>query len=340
MRLSNHVLRRRLQATGLAGAMTLGVMTLGVMTSPPAAAQSSPATDVPRTAWGAPDLGGVWDYRTITPLERPEEYGDRAFLTEEEVAELEREAENREREADQAPARRAAAIKEGENPLNVVGCCNRFWLDYGTQAQANRRTSLVIDPPNGRLPPQTPEGEQRRRNRGSFGTHAFEQIEDFSASDRCMSTLGVPIRPIAYNNNVQLFQTEDHLVMLVEMMYTARFIPIDDRPFGTLRQRRGESRGRWEGDTLVVETRNFMEPPSGRASRDAILIERFRRVSPEILEYEYTMHDPATWTASWTALQTLRKNPNAIFEYACHEGNYSLTNMLRGARLEEAAGGR
>ena len=316
-------------------------MALGVITSPPAAAQTSPATDVPRTAWGAPDLGGVWDYRTITPLERPEEYGDRAFLTEEEVAELERAAENRELAADEAPARRAEAIKEGENPLHVVGCCNRFWLDYGTQAQANRRTSLIIDPPNGRLPAKTPEGEQRPRNSGSFGTHAFEQIEDFSASDRCMGTHGVPIRAIPYNNNVQLFQTEDHLVMLVEMMSTTRFIPIDDRPFGALRQRRGESRGHWEGDTLVVETRNFLESPSdGNASRDAILVERFRRISPEILEYEYTMNDPATWTAPWTALQTLRKNPNGIFEYACHEGNYSLTNMLRGARLEEAAGGR
>ena len=155
-----------------------------------------------------------------------------------------------------------------------------------------------------------------------------------------MGTLGVPIRPIAYNNNVQLFQTEDQLVMFVEMMSTTRFIPIDDRPFGTVRQRRGESRGHWEGDTLVVETRNFLNGPSiGGASRDAVLIERLRRVTPEILEYEYTINDPKTWKAPWTALQTLRKNPNAVFEYACHEGNYGLTNMLRGARLEEAAGG-
>ncbi len=311
---------------------------LGSISAARVTAQSS--DEVPRTQWGAPDLGGVWDYRTITPLERPEKYGDRAFLTAAEAVELEQGAEDRERKADQAPARRTEAIKEDENPLSVVGCCNRFWLDYGTQVQENRRTSLIVDPPNGRMPEKTPEGEQRPRNRGSFGTHAFEQIEDFSASDRCMGTLGVPIRPIAYNNNVQLFQTENHLVMFVEMMSTTRFIPIDDRPFGTVRQRRGESRAHWEGDTLVVETRNFLSGPSiGGASRDAVLIERLRRVTPKILEYEYTINDPKTWTTPWTALQTLRKNPNAIFEYACHEGNYGLTNMLRGARLEEAAGG-
>ena len=319
----------------------LAVVVMVVMTATPAAAQtssSSSESEAPRTAWGAPDLGGVWDYRTITPLERPEEYGDRAFLTDEEVAELEQGAEDREREADQAPARRAEAIEEDGNPLFVVGCCNRFWLDYGTQAQETRRTSLIIDPPNGRQPPKTPEGEKRPGNRSSFGTHAFESLDDFSFSDRCLGTLGVPIRPIAYNNNVQLFQTEDHVVMFVEMMKTTRIIPIDDRPHGTLRQTAGDSRGHWEGDVLVVETTNFEYSPSiGGASRNATLVERFRRVSPEILEYEYTIDDPATWTAPWTALQTLRLNPLPIFEYACHEGNYGLTNMLNGARLEEAA---
>ena len=304
-----------------------------------AAAQSS--VEVPRTVWGDPALGGVWDYRTITPLERPEEYEDRAFLTDEEVAELEQGAEDRERAADEAPARRAESAEAGDNLVSVVGCCNRFWLDYGTQAQADRRTSLIIDPPNGRMPSMTPEGEERppdARSRGSFGTHAFESIDDFSFSDRCLGTLGVPIRPIPYNNNMQLFQTEDYLVMFVEMMKTTRIIPIDDRPHGTLRQTAGDSRGHWEGDVLVVETTNFEHGPSiSGGSRNATLIERFRRVSPEILEYEYTVDDPETWTAPWTALQTLRHNPLPIFEYACHEGNYGLTNMLAGARLEEAA---
>ena len=326
---------------------TLAVLVVTVVTATPAAAQtsqsqssssSSSESEAPRTAWGAPDLGGVWDYRTITPLERPEEYGDRAFLTAEEVAELEQGAEDREREADQAPARRAEAIEEDGNPLAVVGCCNRFWLDYGTQAQETRRTSLIIDPPNGRMPPKTPEGEKRPGNRSSFGSHAFETLDDFSAGDRCNGTMGVPIRPIAYNNNVQVFQTEDYVVMSVEMFKTTRIIPISDSPHGMIRQDVGDSRGHWDGDVLVVETTNFTDgPTAGGASQNATLVERFRRVSPEILEYEYTIDDPETWTAPWTALQTLRLNPLQIYEYACHEGNYGLTNMLRGARLEEAA---
>lgn len=320
---------------------SVAVLLLVPMLAVPAAAQptsSSPESEVPRTAWGDPDLGGVWDYRTITPLERPEEYEDRAFLTEEEVAELEQGAEDRERTADEAPARRAEAIEEGGNPLNVVGCCNRFWLDYGTQAQETRRTSLIIDPPNGRMPPKTPEGEKRPGRRSSFGNHTFETLDDFSAGDRCNGTMGVPIRPIPYNNNVQVFQNEDYVVMSVEMFKTTRIIPISDSPHGMIRQDVGDSRGHWDGDVLVVETTNFTDgPTAGGASQNATLIERFRRVSPEILEYEYTIDDPDTWTAPWTALQTLRSNPLQIYEYACHEGNYGLTNMLRGARLEEAA---
>ncbi len=321
---------RRTLVTRLAGGLAL----LALMAAP---AEAQSAEDVPRTAWGVPDLGGVWDYRTITPLERPEEYGDRAFLTDEEVAELEREAEDRERAADEAPATRTEVAEAGANLVSVVGCCNRFWLDYGTQAQATGRTSLIIDPPNGRLPAKTPEGEARPPARSSFGTHAFNSMEDFSPSDRCTATLGVPIRPIPYNNNIQLFQTEDHLVMFVEMMKTTRVIPIGDQPHSTVRQDAGSSRAHWDGDVLVVETTQFEDGPSvGGASAEATLTERFRRVSPEILEYEYTVDDPFTWTAPWTALQTLRSNPLPIFEYACHEGNYGMTNMLRGARLEEA----
>ena len=320
----------RLLAMRLAGGLAL--VTLVAV---PALGQST--TDVPRTPWGVPDLGGVWDYRTITPLERPEEYGDRAFLTDEEVAELEREAEDRERVADEAPARLTEVAEEGANLVSVVGCCNRFWLDYGTQAQATGRTSLIIDPPNGRLPAMTPEAEARPPRRSSFGTHAFNSMEDFSPSDRCTATLGVPIRPIPYNNNIQLFQTEEHLVMFVEMMKTMRIIPISERPHSAVRQDAGSSSAHWENDVLVVETTNFADGPSvGGASAEATLIERFRRVSSEILEYEYTVDDPATWTAPWSALQTLRSNPLPIFEYACHEGNYGMTNMLRGARLEEA----
>ena len=301
----------------------VAVVGLGWLSAAPAAAQTS--DEVPRTAWGAPDLGGVWDYRSVTPLERPEQFADKPVLTEEEAAAVERERAEW--------VERIDAAENASVPGNDIH--TRVFLDFGTQTVADRRSSLIIDPPNGRRPPMTPEGESRPRNAGSFGNHPLESIADFSLSDRCMATLGVPLNPLPYNSFVQLFQTEDHLVMLVEMMHTTRFIPIVDRPRGTIRQRRGESRGHWEGDTLVVETTNFQHSVAG-ASREATLIERFRRASPDILEYEYTIDDPATWTASWTALQTLRKHPQPIFEYACHEGNYGLTNMLEIARAEEA----
>ena len=295
-----------------------------------AVAQTS--DEVPRTAWGAPDLGGVWDFRSITPLERPEQFADKPVLTEEEAVAFEQEQAEWQSSVD--------AAEGGPIPGNAIH--TRVFLDWGTKTVADRRSSLIVDPPNGRLPSRTPGTENRPvLAAGSFGTDPLEQIEDFSLSDRCLSTLGVPINPIPYNNNVQLFLTEDHLVMFIEMMRTTRLIPIGDRPFGTLRQDRGESRGRWEGDTLVVETRNFKYGPSaGGASRDTILVERFRRVSSDILEYEFTVDDPATWTTSWTARQTWRKNPTPMFEYACHEGNYGLTNMMRYARHEEAAEGK
>ncbi len=307
-------------------ALVAGVV-LGLMATAGITAQ--PSDEVPRTAWGAPDLGGVWDYRSVTPLERPEQFADKPVLTEEEAATVERERAEW--------VERIDAAENGSVPGNDIH--TRVFLDFGTETVADRRSSLIIDPPNGRRPPMTPEGEKRPRNAGSFGNHPLESLEDFSLSDRCMSPLGVPLNPLPYNSYVQLFQTEDHLAMLVEMMHTTRLIPIVERPHGAIRQRRGESRGRWENDTLVVETTNFAHSVAG-ASREATLIERFRRTSADILEYEYTFRDPATWTAPWTALQTLRKHPEPIFEYACHEGNYGLTNMLRVARQAEAETGR
>ena len=304
------------------------------MLAPAVAAAQAPAEAPPRTPWGDPDLGGVWDFRSITPLERPEQYGDQEFLTPEEAAELEQGAVDRDRERHEAPARRTEA---GGN----IGAYNWFWMDYGTRVVETRRTSLIVDPPNGRRPPLTPEGKNRPGFGGSFGTAPLEQIEDLNFFDRCLGTSGLPIHPTPYNNNVQLFQTPDHLVMLIEMMNTTRVIPIDDRPHGALRQWMGDSRGRWEGDTLVVETTNFEHLlPLAGASRNARLVERYTRVSPGILEYRYTIEDATVWTAPWTAVQTLRKSADPLFEYACHEGNYGLPNMLAGARQEEAAAAR
>lgn len=302
-----------------------------------AAAQSSKSGETstsalaPRTSWGHPDLGGVWDFRTLTPLERPEEYGDRAFLTNEEAAALEQGAVGRNQAANASPATRTEVG-------GAIGAYNQFWMDYGTKVVEARRTSLILDPPNGRRPPMTDEGRKRPRTGGSFGSAPLEQIEDLSFFDRCIGTMGLPIYPTAYNNNVQLFQTPDQIVMVIEMMNDVRVIPLDGGPHGEIRQWMGESRGHWEGDTLVVETTSFDRVlPLIGASRNATLVERFTRVSADILDYEYTIEDPTTWTRPWTAVQSLRKNPEPLFEYACHEGNYAAANMLAGARQDEAA---
>ena len=307
---------------------------VGVAILAPAVAAAQSTT--PRTPWGAPDLGGVWDFRTLTPLERPEDQADRAFLTEEEAAEIERGAVEQNRAADAAEAVRTEAG-------GSVGAYNRFWFDFGTSVVEDRRTSLIVDPPNGRRPPLTPAGEQRLASAGpfgfggSFGSAPLEQIEDLNFFDRCIGTAALPIYPTAYNNYVQLFQTPDHVAMFVEMLGSTRIIPIDGRPHGAIRQWLGDSRGHWEGDTLVVETRNFdRDLLFIGGSRDArLLTERFTRVG-DIIEYSFTVEDPTVWTAPWTAVQTFRKTDAPLFEYACHEGNYAAGNMLAGARQAEA----
>ena len=294
---------------------------------------SAQSPSVPRTPWGVPDLNGVWDFRTLTPLERPEEYGDREFLTEEEAQALRQGAIEQNVAADQARPQRTEAG-------GAVGAYNRFWMDYGTRVDDHLRTSLIVDPPNGRRPPRTEAGHTRRSVPGSFGSAPLEGIEDLSYFDRCVGNAGLPIYATAYNNNVQLVQTEGHLVMLAEMINATRIIQITDRPHGEIRQWFGDSRGHWEGDTLVVDTTNFSEwLHLVGASPEAHLVERFTRVG-DVIEYEYTVTDPTIWTAPWTAIQTLRPNPLPIFENACHEGNYAAEHMLAGARLDELKEGR
>ena len=296
------------------------------------------AQDVPQTAWGAPDLQGVWDFRTITPLERPENLGDKAFLTQEEAAQREQGAVDRATRLWDSEARRTEA---GGN----VGGYNNFWMDQGTNVIGTRRTSLIIDPPNGRLPEVTETGRARAAaNRGSFSSDLPASYTDLSNSDRCLMgfNAGPPITPAAYNQNVQLFQTPDHLVMLTEMVHTVRVIPLDGTPplVEGLRQLSGDSRGHWEGKTLVVETANFEARRDWRGSTEGMrLIERFTRVDADTLEYEFTVTDPGTWDAPWTVNLPMRRNELPMFEYACHEGNYSMEAMLGGARADERAEG-
>ena len=293
-----------------------------------------PATgqDAPRTPWGAPDLQGVWDFRTATPLERPEDREDQAFLTEEEAATIEQERVDRNIRLWEAPPRRTEA---GAN----VGGYNNFWLDFGTSVIEDRRTSLVVDPPTGRIPALSDEGQRRADERRAYReAHPADSYLDRSAFDRCILgfNTGPPMTPGFYNQNMQLFQTPDHVVVLNEMVHDSRIIPLDGRPRPDIESWTGESRGVWEGDTLVVETTHFSDRHGYRGStKDRHLVERFTRIDADTLLYEFTISDPGTWSAPWTAQIPMQANPLPLFEYACHEGNYAMPNILGGARQEE-----
>ena len=298
------------------------------------------AQEAPRTGWGEPDLQGVWDFRTLTPLQRPEDLGDKAFLTAEEAADREQAEIDRNLRLWERGARTTEA---GGN----VGAYNNFWMDRGTRVIETLRTSLIIDPPNGRLAELTEEGQARARiNRGSFTVEFPESYTDLNSYDRCIQgfNAGSPITPGGYNQNVQIFQTPDHLVMLTEMVHTARIIPLDGQPHldDRVQQWSGDSRGHWEGDTLVVETKNFAEKRAWRGSTDNMtLVERFRRLDADTLEYEYTVTDLDNWKAPWTVNLLMARSDLQLFEYACHEGNYAMPNILAGARaLEREAASR
>ena len=303
-------------------------------------------TTVPRTAWGQPDLQGVWDFRTITPLQRPEELGEQEFLTEEEAANLEQETIDRNtRLLNRAAERTTAGGNVDRREDGSPGFYNNFWLDQGTSTVGTRRTSLVIDPPNGRIPPITPEAQARLDAMREARQRPAHGPEDRSVAERCILgfNAGPPLHPSAYNNNIQLFQTPDHVVILTEMVHDVRIIPLDGRPHLSpdIRQWMGNSRGHWEGDTLVVDTTDFYYQTSFSqrqgSTRDMHLVERFRWVDADTLLYEFTVDDPATWTRSWTAAIPMTRSEEPIYEYACHEGNYGMLNILTGARAEDEA---
>ena len=320
-----------------------------------AAAQSTNTSTPPRTAWGQPDLQGVWDFRSITPLQRPEELADQEFLTEEEAANLEQATIDRNIEFANREARRTEvteSVDRGED--GAPGFYNNLWLDRGTTVVGTRRTSLIIDPPDGRLPSLTPEAERRAAspaakrfadaNRGTVPPASWEEMEP---SDRCIQhrMAGPPISSGGYNQNMQLIQTPGYVAILNEQIHDTRIIPLDGRPHvgPQIRQWMGDSRGRWEGETLVVETTNFngkheqVGRPDLSSSEHLVLVERFTRADAETLLYEYTVTDPATWVRPWTAQHPMKKNPAQMYEYACHEGNYSMVVRLSGARAIEKA---
>ena len=300
------------------------------------------AVDGPQTPDGRPDLSGVWDFRTVTPLERPAELAKKEFFTEEEAAAF---ASQRVRESNVDLNRATTAtgrkvVNGTTETVDLASAYNNVWWDRGDSVVGTNRTSLVIDPPDGRIPALTPEAEERAAERAALSQRITEGPEDRSLSERCIMgfNAGPPITPAGYNQNVQIFQTPDHVVLLNEMVHTARIVPLDGRPHGTLPQWTGDSRGRWEGNTLVVETTNFLRETSFRDSTANLhLVERLTRVDPDTLLYEFTVSDPTTWTRPWTAQIPMRRSELPLFEYACHEGNYGMEGTLSGARAIEKA---
>ena len=309
------------------------------MVSAPAMAQST----VPTTVAGWPDLQGIWDFRTITPLQRPEDLGDKEFLTAEEAETLRHERVARNERLLNRPAERTeAADQVDQREDGTPGFYNNFWLDEGTRTVGTRRTSLVIDPPNGRIPALSPAGKTRSDARREYRRdHPSDSWLDRTIPDRCILgfNAGPPITPGGYNQNLQVFQTEDYIVLLTEMVHTARIVPLDGRPvLKGISQWSGNSRGYWDGDTLVVETSNFYVQNRWRGSTEnRKLVERLTRIDADTLDYTFTVTDPDTWTSPWTASIPMRRTDVPMYEYACHEGNYAMPNILAGERALEAA---
>jgi hypothetical protein len=305
------------------------------LTSMPAAAQPAGGGSgtsswvMPRTPDGQPDLQGVWDYRTATPLERPAEFAGKEFLTDQEIADYER---------------RAAAREDGrppDDPRTDPSVHPPWWLDYGRRVVATRRSSLIIDPPDGRIPAQTAGALKRaaERRAASGGRGPADSPEDRTLWERCI-TRGHPegMLPAGYNNNIQVVQTPGYVVIVSEMIHDARVIPIDGRPHApaVIQSWLGDSRGRWDGATLVVETRNFTSKSAFRgASEHLRLTERFTRLDADTIDYRFTVEDPTTWTRPWTVSFPLVRSDARIYEYACHEGNYGLQHILKNARAAE-----
>ena len=266
----------------------------------------------------AGDLDGIWTYATMTPLERPRDLAAKPVLTPAEAAEYERQTIERQRTTN-----------------NTAG---PDWWDPGTRFLVNGRTSLIVDPADGRVPSPTKEAQDRaaqaRPVRGSA-----DGPEDRALNERCLnwSVAGPPMLPGVYNNNVQIIQTRDYVAIVSEMIHDARIVPMDGRAHGTVPRWLGDSRGQWEGRTLVVDTIGFTDKTAFRGSGEHLhLVERFTRVDGETIEYRFTAEDPSTWTRPFTGMFPMKRTAGPIYEYACHEGNErSMIGMLRGARAQE-----
>jgi hypothetical protein len=316
--------------------------------APPEKSSAQPKSwKVPRTAWGDPDLQGLFSNNNATPLERPKELAGRARLTPEELANLKRNAAelfNGDTDAAFGDSVFLAALRgsKGFNSTDTTGNYNHFWL---VDREFDNRTSLITDPPDGRVPALTVEAQRREAAREAYSkAHPYDGPEDIALSLRCV-TRGLPLIQAGYNSYYQIVQAPGYVALQQEMIHDTRIIPLDGRARadGSVRRHLGESRGHWEGDTLVVETASFTDKPSGTVqlqkatSGKLHVVERFTRVSPTLVQYEATIDDPETWTRPWTVMVPWRQTADQIYEFACHEGNESMVGTLGGARAQERA---
>ncbi len=326
--------------------------------------------DIKRTAGGRPDLSGTYDAATLTPFQRPEEFGDNLYLTPEQASEIVEAAQARVRERSRSRGPVTSAPPEGGAPpigigeefrersgAGSVGGYNNFWFDPGTDVftvDGKFRTSIVVDPANGRIPPMTEAAlaemagrrKLRRPNDGTAwwlevdGDGPYDGPEMLGIAERCVLgfTGATPTFPSLYNNYKTIVQTEDHVVLLIEMVHDARVVRIDsEHPPAEARKWLGDSIGWWEGDTLVVDSVGFLprSRPGRGGSQDAHIVERFTMQPDGNVLYRFTVDDDSVWTAPWTGEYIWRASAERVYEYACHEGNYAMGNILRGARLLE-----
>jgi hypothetical protein len=336
----------KLSTVVLAGLATLVV--LASMQAPMAAFAASPTPkngQAPRTPDGHPDLQGTWTNATITTLQRPEQYGERLRLTEQEAAALERAAAQRVT----AGARPSDLNRDLPPAGDGVGGYNNFWIDRGSRVveiDGEKRSSLIFDPPSGRIPPLTAERRQQFAGRALRMRNNFDGPETRPLGERCLlafgSSSGPPMLPVLYNNHYQIVQNKDTVLILVEMVHDARIVRLNGTHLpANVRKWMGDSIGRWEGDTLIVETTNFTEKePFQGATENRKITERFTRVAPDAIHYRVTIDDPAAFTKSWSAEYPFHRTDELIYEYACHEGNYALPGILAGARAQEKSGAR
>jgi len=322
--------------------LAAGAATLAAQAFAPRPSSAPHEWVLARTPEGHPDFQGVWANNTVTPLQRPKQWEGKTRLTDAEVADLQTFAaqivEN-DGDAQFGDGLILAVLNRVSNPTSYdpgTGNYNQFWLVE--RDWHDRRTTLLIDPPDGKLPPLTPDAQKRRDAEIELRkAHAFEDPEVFPLGERCVN-FTIPRLQAGYNSYLQIVQSPTHVAIMNEMAHDARIVPLDGRPHldSRIRVWNGDPRGHWEGDTLVIETTNFSPKSDFMGSHENLrLTERFSRAGPEILNYQFTVDDPTTWTAPWTAMIPLKLKHELIYEYACHEGNTAIPNMLRGHRFEE-----